>query len=947
MYNRVELALLIGAAAVVPVRGLVLSNPATQCDFNGTEIDCSGLEIEGIQDQAFTPEQYHSVESIDLSNNEIHTLGAAVFDKLVNLTWVDLTSNKLNAIDPDTFSGLPSLDTLVLGGNPGGCSTAECQDYCVDMNPSSAVSYFTKSGSCDIGKTGSCCDELCPEGCRTTGCLRFNSVNTGVKCVQCDDGFWGTDCVNECTVSDEVGGNCDLTGKLTCDQQSGNLTACAACKPGFYGATCSQECLAEDNVNSRCVGQLICAKDGSDVKCDAQGCMNGYYGDLCDKSCSSESCSGCGAENCVEGSEICDRTTGAIVSCGPDGNECNSGFIGIKCEDECGADDCDEDNPNSCCEQCEEGLTGATCEDTCPDTSEECTSVVSCDRYDSAKPLECDGCVTGLYGASCQRVCVGDRCADDADKVCEQNGGALTSCSACKNGFYGARCQSTCDIDKCDVDGAVVCNQVTGALESCERCIPGYYGTTCQFQCVTDFCEGAVTCDKESGQNAICESCQKSFWGDRCQFRCTAPENCEGFIECNKETGETEVCEVCQNEFWGKLCQNECPKGNCAFGDTAEVCDKDSGDPQVCGADGSCVNGFYGDGCTQICSSKRCKVVDACDSSNGAPTACSECQPGYYGTQCENLCQSVGCDGLASCDAEGNVVECVSGTCLPGYSGTACDVLTDDSTGQEDGGGGSNDTTIILVASIVGAAALIAIIVGAVVFKRRRDAREEGSDYSSSRKTPTAYVDGAGGMRGSLTPSCGDAAVNSQSGTFRERQVPVWRSTALSSEQGFWDSYNGGTTRTTGQMSGGSSSGATMFANRRLPQTPEEVHHASALPKNRGSNLSLDYSDEDMSGSGHGSSGAMRSLPPVADEHEYTYVRTRSNTDEADIVPEDVGYVNARARGTAVDDDNGYANAEVMDPDWEAAVNNLRSTSEQPSSMYNPYANDESPYENE
>ena len=81
--------------------------------WNYTNMDCSQRELVCIPQLRNNA----SLESLDLSNNELSVLPADAFSGFINLQALDLSSNKISTINSDTFSALCNLLSLDLSGN--------------------------------------------------------------------------------------------------------------------------------------------------------------------------------------------------------------------------------------------------------------------------------------------------------------------------------------------------------------------------------------------------------------------------------------------------------------------------------------------------------------------------------------------------------------------------------------------------------------------------------------------------------------------------------------------------------------------------------------------------------------------------------------------------------------------------------------------------------------
>ncbi|XP_076075891.1 uncharacterized protein LOC143046657 [Mytilus galloprovincialis] len=177
-------------------------------------------------------------------------------------------------------------------------------------------------------------------------------------------------------------------------------------------------------------------------------------------------------------------------------------------------------------------------------------------------------------------------------------------------------------------------------LEVCEigivGCPPSYYGPVCNQLCPEN-CHGP--CDLDSGQCIF--GCLDGWSGDKCEQACQAGLYGKGCVktcstnclnpECHKVTGE--CFGRCKDGWQGFDCSEKCPSGqfgrNCSMlcdGCILEMCDPINGlcdtktgcnpgylNGEYCNT--TCVVGFYGSDCQQVCS-PLC-LLQPCDRRTG------------------------------------------------------------------------------------------------------------------------------------------------------------------------------------------------------------------------------------------------------------------------------------------------------------------------------------------
>ena len=380
---------------------------------------------------------------------------------------------------------------------PGNCASGKCSHH-----DGSCV------GNCVSGHFGDFCNKTCSSNCDQQGCDKQSG-----RCVNCDQGFYGSRCGLEC-------GQCS---DGSCNRDNGT---CSPCKARFYGRECVDNCpqncvdISCDQNSGACIGD--CASgfylpqcnttcpDGCTDSCDkmngmCDSCREGYYGGKCNIGC---------PVNCKY--NICAQFTGEC-------NDCKAGFNGINCEycDGCLSGICDQYS-RLCKQGCTVGLHGDYCNETCPDNCQD-----GCDQVNA----DCNFCKDGFLGNQCTSECP-ENCKDGQ---CNKQSGECTN--GCKEiGLYGSKCNKRCE--NCLNSG---CSQ-EGTCK--QGCIVNYYGANCQLSC-----EGCLngTCSQEDG---ICtHGCSSAKCGMDCDKPC---QELSGTSTCNQTTCMAE----CQLGTDGSVCAN-------------------------------------------------------------------------------------------------------------------------------------------------------------------------------------------------------------------------------------------------------------------------------------------------------------------------------------------------------------------------------------------------------
>ncbi|XP_078328420.1 uncharacterized protein LOC111112907 isoform X2 [Crassostrea virginica] len=229
------------------------------------------------------------------------------------------------------------------------------------------------------GYYGKNCSLECPQNCQDGycdsvegTCLDCKPGYIGPKCNQeCPVGFYGKNCVKNCSRTCVVSGRCDkVTGRCI-----------DGCQAGWTGDMCEKEC-SDGRYGYNCVEKcsLTCADSGNCDKITGHsvgGCRAGWTGDMCEKEC----VAGLFGKNCVGNCSmtcgdpgVCDKVTGHC------NGSCLAGWEGDVCQNECPI-----------------GLYGANCLGNCSLT---CGHPGKCDR------------VTGHCKGGCQRGWTGIMCEE-------------------------------------------------------------------------------------------------------------------------------------------------------------------------------------------------------------------------------------------------------------------------------------------------------------------------------------------------------------------------------------------------------------------------------------------------------------------------------------------------------------------------------------------------------
>ncbi|KAK0067662.1 fibrillin-3, partial [Biomphalaria pfeifferi] len=204
------------------------------------------------------------------------------------------------------------------------CNGSACTDYCTETNDNTTFACSCPSGK-KLEADGVTCT-VCNEGWYGVGCSDKCSCNaaTTSSCDKvtghctCKSGYIGSDCaedINECNINSY---NC--TANSTCENTPGNYvckceagffrdgTVCDACTDGWYGINCVNQCTC-DRTHSTC--------NASTGKCN---CFPGWTGTNCDTD--SDECT-LASNNCTLANKphwVCFNTPGSY-DC-----DCDTGY---------------------------------------------------------------------------------------------------------------------------------------------------------------------------------------------------------------------------------------------------------------------------------------------------------------------------------------------------------------------------------------------------------------------------------------------------------------------------------------------------------------------------------------------------------------------------------------------------------------------------------------------
>ncbi|KAH3712247.1 hypothetical protein DPMN_071934 [Dreissena polymorpha] len=472
-------------------------------------------------------------------------------------------------------------------------------------------------------------------------------------CHECNKGFYGQRCQNNCLQTCINNQLCDKqTGLCTCPPNFTG-TNCDSCKPGLYGKYCHNSCPTNCKI---CTSNSECLE-----------CKPGFHGNVCQQHCSV----GCA-------NKYCGQSDAACLTCenGYHGTRCSD-----KCSDGCKGGACDQYHA-TCTGGCKEGTFGSFCNQTCTGKCLICTASKDCQK-----------CEDGYF------VSVGWPC-QQCHHTCELCT-SWENCSTCRSGFVGTQCQSRCH------ENCLTCN----TSRSCLTCKPGFRRKDKQCQCLDSLCGNSSECEFCTNSSyyvdertccpcnsrckyASCRSaseckygCEDGLFGAKCDFNCTMQDgmcsicsgenykafkcmNCtSGFYlntygkcticsrsclegKCNGLNGQCEM--GCKKGYWNKMCETRC-KDDCS------VCDQTSGTCLTCSLP-SLYGGECNISCNTNCINNSCHINGSCTSG---------CILNNFGQSCDTPCPS-------NCAHNGSESRCSHETglcsfgCIDGFTGDNC-----------------------------------------------------------------------------------------------------------------------------------------------------------------------------------------------------------------------------------------------------------------------------------
>ncbi|XP_067661568.1 cell death abnormality protein 1-like [Haliotis asinina] len=188
--------------------------------------------------------------------------------------------------------------------------TLVCSEQCIDKTCEYVQANLKCSDGCQDGRTGSYCQEFCPDDC--AACDQHTSV-----CTSCREGH------DTCTRKGS--GLCSVS-----DTNVSCLPCSELCNPEVNTCfSCPIECgdsISIDNCNSVCSEYCLrgrCEYDKGKLKC-SDGCKNGRTGISC-------------REFCPTQCKTCDQFTSACTQCESDYGESCSEVTKPNCSDRCHA----------------------------------------------------------------------------------------------------------------------------------------------------------------------------------------------------------------------------------------------------------------------------------------------------------------------------------------------------------------------------------------------------------------------------------------------------------------------------------------------------------------------------------------------------------------------------------------------------------------------------------
>ncbi len=384
-------------------------------------------------------------------------------------------------------------------------------------------------------------------------------------------------------------------------------------------------------------------------------CETGYSGTICDE------CATGYQDNDFDG--VCDFDCGLTrLDCGVHGT-CDDSLGTVQCV-------CDEGITGAYCDNCAPGYqdnnSDAVCELDCATVGFDCGSNGACSDASGTAMCICD---SGYAGAACA-VCAPGYQDNDADGLCtetcataELNCGNQGTCSdaggtaicICSDGFTGTYCDGCADGYQ-DRDGNGVCTPACGTAD-----------IDCGENGACSDASGTASCVCEAGYDGdSCSQCAVGYQDFDENGTCT-PDCTTAALVCGGNNGTcadssgTARCE-CLEGYTGSDCA-DCTAGyqdNNQDGTCEQTCESASLD---CGSYGACSDG---------------SGLATCVCGTGyTGTSCSDCIAGYQDNDSNGSClltcasTNLDCGSNGECsDASGNAI-C---SCSTGYDGAACDV---------------------------------------------------------------------------------------------------------------------------------------------------------------------------------------------------------------------------------------------------------------------------------
>ncbi|KAJ8020411.1 Neurogenic locus notch-like protein 1 [Holothuria leucospilota] len=543
-----------------------------------------------------------------------------------------------------------------------------------DVNPCvNGGTCISGSGSqfgcrCPSGYAGQLC-HISLDPCSSSPCRNGATCSSiaGLFFCLCTSQYTGPTCesVNLCVPSPCLNGG-------TCIPNQFGVPQCN-CLEDFTGALCQNREAMDPCDPNPCFNGGRCAVRGGVARCI---CDIAYTGSMCES-----------IYDACEGASICQNggtciSTSGIASC-----LCPSRYTGSLCEervDPCAPNPCENDGicidlPTGIFCACLIGYTGSRCENTrsvCDNLP--CRNGGSCEEItvDGMRTFSCQ-CQQGFTGATCEEV--DDNPCSPANDPCV-NGFCFSVSSTvplcvCMPGFVGTNCDiplNPCLFLNCLNGGQCLVVDSTNAVCQCTDDFTGSNCETTVSVCQENSCfnQGVCQPDSTASRGYTC-ACPDRFEGDRCESTVTIP--------CFPDPCQNGVCFVSNTDTTVSICL-------CDSGFTGEFCDQpfDPCASSPCQNSGSCLvnNGRFFCNCTESFMGERCENRVRCQpnpcfnggtcQNQGLDSFRCECPRGYEGRRCEMF--SDPCIDNA----------CVNGVCVPfqqayscvcdeGYAGVTCE----------------------------------------------------------------------------------------------------------------------------------------------------------------------------------------------------------------------------------------------------------------------------------